>query len=90
MLDEIPAWVGEQATPWAVLILVVLFIITGRLIPLFYYKELKEDRDRLKESNQNLIAAVSVFAQVMPEILEVGKTTEKIMTSAKEKLEESA
>lgn len=89
MLDDIPSWIGDTATPWGVVIIVVLFIITGRLIPQFYYKELKEECARLRLSNSNLTKAVATFATVMPEILEGQKTVDKIMTSAKEQLEES-
>lgn len=90
MFDDLPTWVGEQLTPWGIIIIVVVFIISGRLIPLFYYKELKEEVDRLRASNKNLTTAVGLFAEAMPEVLEFGKTTAKIMDSVQEKLEESA
>jgi hypothetical protein len=82
MLEELPSWVGDTAAPWSLLGLVILLIITGRLIPQFYYKELKEDRDRWRASSETKSKAIAVFAEAFPEILEVGKTTEKIMTSA--------
>jgi len=82
MLEDLPSWVGDTAAPWSILGLVIILIVTGRLVPLFYYKELKEDRDRWRESSAKKSEAIKVFSQAFPEILEVGKTTEKIITSA--------
>lgn len=89
MLDGISLDLVGNMGAGGVVILVVVLIITGRLIPKFYYKELKEDRDRWQTTAESLTGSVSVFATAFPELLEVGKTTTKVMTDIREKSESS-
>lgn len=84
-MEAIPPWVFEQATPWGVILLGIVLIATGRLVPFYYYKELKEDRDRWRSSSESLQGAVSVFSESLPEILDGLKTTEKVVTSIQDK-----
>lgn len=78
-------WITQTATPWAILGGLVLAVLTGRLIvPMFFYKEIKEDRDRVVATNATLTRAVGVFADALPDLLEVGKTTETVMTNIRE------
>lgn len=86
MFDGIPAWVGQDLTPWSIVGLMVLALLTGRVIvPRYYYRELLADRDRWRAVAESQTASVQVFASAMPELLEVGKTTDKVMTAIQEK-----
>lgn len=86
MFEGIPAWVVTDLSPWAILGLLTLAVLTGRVIvPKFYYRELLADRDRWRAVAESQTASVSVFAGAMPELLEVGKTTDKVMTAIQEK-----
>jgi len=87
MIDGIPSWLFDTATPGAALVIVVIFIFTGRLIPLVYYRELKQDRDRWRTVAEQTTTSVKVFSDAFPELLEVGKTTTKVMTDIREKSE---
>ncbi|QWY81931.1 membrane protein [Arthrobacter phage Sicarius2] len=79
------AWLMNTATPWAILGGMVLAVLTGRLIvPMFFYREIKADRDRVVATNESLTRAVGVFADALPDLLEVGKTTETVMTNIRE------
>lgn len=78
-------WLITTASPWAILGAMVLAVLTGRLIvPMFFYKEIKADRDRVVATNATLTRAVGIFAEAMPDLLEVGKTTETVMTNIRE------
>lgn len=78
-------WIISTASPWAILGLMVLFVLTGRfIVPMFFYKEIKEDRDRVVATNATLTRAVGVFADALPDLLEVGKTTETVMSNIRE------
>ena len=89
MFEGIPSAMLENATAGGVLLIVVVLVITGRLIPIFYYKELKEDRNRWRATANSLTDSVKVFSAAFPELLEVGKTTTKVMTDIREKSESS-
>lgn len=89
MLDGIPLELVGNMGAGGVLVLVVFLIVTGRLIPMFYYKELKEDRNRWRTAAESLTVSVNVFSTAFPELLEVGKTTTKVMTDIREKSEAS-
>ncbi|ALF01234.1 hypothetical protein FDI41_gp23 [Arthrobacter phage Piccoletto] len=86
MLSDIPAWVGTDLTPWAIVGLVVVSILTGRfLVPKIYYNEIKAERDRWRNTAESLTGSVGMISTALPEILEVGKSMDKVMTSVKEK-----
>lgn len=87
--EIIPGAAWENITAGGALVLVVLLIVTGRLIPLFYYKELKGDRDRWRVAAESLTNSVQIFSVAFPELMEVGKTTTKVMTDIREKSESS-
>lgn len=87
MIDGISGALVENLTPWGLVMIVVIMIVTGRLIPHFYYKELRLDRDRWRTTSESLAGSVQVFATAFPELLEVGKTTTKVMTEIREKSE---
>lgn len=79
------AWLLNTAAPWTILGVLTLAVMTGRLIvPMFYYREMKEDRDRQRDRNELLTNAVSIFAEAVPGLLEVGKTSGKIMNEIRE------
>lgn len=79
-------WVMNNMTPWSILGLVTLALMTGRIIvPKFYYKELAADRDRWRAVAESQTASVAVFADAMPGLLEIGKTTDKVMSAIQEK-----
>jgi hypothetical protein len=88
MFEGIPSWVVTDLSPWSIVGLMCLGLMTGRVIvPRFYYKELLADRDRWRSVAETQTAAVAVFADAMPGLVEVGKTTDKIMTAIQEKTE---
>ncbi|UGL61909.1 hypothetical protein SEA_EASTWEST_26 [Arthrobacter phage EastWest] len=90
MFADIPAWVGTDMTPWAIVTLVVLSIITGRfIVPKIYYLETKTALDKEREANASLRTSVAIFAQALPELLEVGKTTDKVWSEIKQKSAQS-
>lgn len=81
-------WILNTATPWTILGTLVLGILTGRfIVPKFYYLELKADRDEWRGIAKSAVASVGVFAEHLPEALEVAKTTDKVMTTIGEKAE---
>ncbi|ALY09678.1 hypothetical protein MARTHA_25 [Arthrobacter phage Martha] len=86
MFADVPAWIGTDLTPWAIVGLVVLSILTGRfLVPKLYYNEIKADRDHWRKVAQSLTGDVGTIADALPGVLEVGKSMDKIMTSVKAK-----
>ncbi|WNM67269.1 membrane protein [Arthrobacter phage Wyborn] len=79
------AWLMNTAAPWTILGFLVLAVLTGRLIvPMFFYKEIKADRDKAVAANESLIRSVGIFADALPDLLEVGRTTETVMTNIRE------
>lgn len=75
----------NTAAPWTILGFLVLAVLTGRLIvPMFFYKEIKADRDKAVAANESLIRSVGIFADALPDLLEVGRTTETVMTNIRE------
>lgn len=79
------AWLLNTAAPWTILGILVLASATGRIIvPMFYYREMKEDRDRQRTRNDTLTNAVAIFADAVPGLLESAKTTGKVMTEIRE------
>lgn len=91
MFEGIPTFLVTDLSPWAILGLMTLAVLTGRVIvPKFYYKELAADRDRWRAVAEKQTEAVAVFADAMPGLVEVGKTTDKIMTAIQEKTTETA
>ena len=90
MFEGIPSWVVTDLSPWAILGLMTLCVLTGRVIvPKFYYRELVADRDRWRSVAEKQTAAVAVFAEAMPALVEVGKTTDKVMSAIQEKATET-
>lgn len=87
-MDSIPGWVGDSLTPWGLLLIVVVMILTGRLVPRVYFLEVKQDRDLQKATNESLATAVTSISEAIPDILEVAETTHKIMTEVKVKADE--
>jgi hypothetical protein len=84
----IEQWALDTASPWAILGLFVLGILTGRfIVPKFYYLELKADRDEWRSIAKSNQASVAVFAEHLPDALEVAKTTDKVMTTLGERAE---
>lgn len=81
-------WLLNTATPWAILGTLVLGILTGRfIVPKFYYLELKADRDEWRSIAKSSQASVSIFAEHLPDALEVAKTADKVMTTIGQKAE---
>lgn len=81
-------WLINTASPWAIVGVLVLGIATGRfIVPKFYYLELKTDRDEWRTTAKSLERSVSVFADHLPDALEVAKTADKVMTTLGEKAE---
>ena len=86
MFSDIPAWIGTDLTPWAIVGLVVISILTGRfLVPKLYYNEIKADRDHWRTVALSLTGDVGTIAEALPGVLEVGKSMDKIMTTVKQK-----
>jgi hypothetical protein len=82
----VETWLFNTATPWAILGGLTLCVMTGKfIVPMFYYNEIKAERDRQRDINTSLTNAVVVFSEALPDLLEVGKTTEKVMTDIREK-----
>lgn len=81
----------NNTTPWGIVGLFTLAMMTGRVIvPKFYYKELLADRDRWRTVAESQTSSVAVFADAMPGLLEIGKTTDKVMSAIQEKNAETA
>lgn len=81
-------WLINTASPWAIVGVLVLGIATGRfIVPKFYYLELKLDRDEWRAIAKSSQQSVAVFAEHLPDALEVAKTTDKLMTTIGEKVE---
>ncbi|ASX99148.1 hypothetical protein SEA_JAYCOOKIE_28 [Arthrobacter phage JayCookie] len=86
MFSDIPAWIGTDLTPWAIVGLVVVSILTGRfLVPKIYYNEIKAERDRWRNVAESLTGDVKTIAGALPGVLEVGKSMDKVMTAVREK-----
>ncbi|QFG14830.1 hypothetical protein SEA_LYMARA_28 [Arthrobacter phage Lymara] len=86
MFSDIPAWIGTDLTPWAIVGLVVVSILTGRfLVPKIYYNEIKAERDRWRNVAESLTGDVKTIAGSLPGVLEVGKSMDKVMTAVREK-----
>ncbi|ASX98698.1 hypothetical protein SEA_COLUCCI_27 [Arthrobacter phage Colucci] len=86
MFADIPSWIGTDLTPWALVTLVVLSILTGRfLVPKLYYNEIKADRDAWKAVAESLTGDVKTISGALPGVLEVGKSMDKVMTAVREK-----
>ncbi|AYD81522.1 hypothetical protein HYP71_gp028 [Arthrobacter phage KBurrousTX] len=91
MFSDIPAWIGTDLTPWAIVGLVVISILTGRfLVPKLYYNEIKADRDSWKAIAESLTGDVGTIARALPGVLEVGKSMDKVMTAVREKTQADA
>ncbi|ALY10293.1 hypothetical protein SEA_JKERNS_25 [Arthrobacter phage JKerns] len=86
MFSDLPAWVGDQLTPWTLLLFLALGFFTGRVIvPRYYYNEIVKDRDQWRTTAQKLTGSVGTIAETLPEVLEGTKTVDKIMTVVKRK-----
>lgn len=74
-------------TPGALLLVVVIFIMTGRLVPKATLQAMMEDRDRWRAAYENERAARTLSDAQTRELLEVAKTSEKFLSAVFDKSE---
>ena len=79
MLDGIPL---VNLTPSVLLGIVVLFILTGRLVPLRYLKEKIEEAEKWRAAYELERQARAAAEAQSAELLEVGKATYAILDAA--------
>lgn len=80
MLDGI-SLVPTEWSPVAIVSLVILMILTGWLVPRFYYKELKEDRNRLIQKDEFNQETIRILAESVKPMVESGKTQVSFLSS---------
>lgn len=80
MLEGI-SLVPAEWSPVAIVSLVILMILTGWLVPRFYYKELKEDRNRLIAKDEFNQETIRILAESVKPMVESGKTQVSFLSS---------
>lgn len=60
---------------------VVWLILTGRLVPRLVHQEVRDDRDRWKQTAEAKDATIATQAASINELLEVGQTAAHVLRS---------
>lgn len=78
MLDSVP--IADLTAP-TLLGVGILFLMLGRLVPLYFYKEKAKEADKWKEAYEKEREARAAAADQSKELLEIAKTTHDILAA---------
>lgn len=77
ILDGIPS----DVTPWSIVGLIVLLVLTGRLVPRVNLRDKTREADQWREAYEKEHEARAISDRQTAELLEVTKTTNSIIVA---------
>lgn len=80
-MEAIPWAILGELTPYALLMLAILLILTGKLVPISTYRAMERAKEHWRDTATKNTETIHVQAQTIEKQTMIGDTVEKVMSA---------